>query len=363
MNRHLATKGGMTADQIPPMMTRQITAIGLQPDRLDKLLRSINSLDAWPPAWIGLADELAAEGKLDGEWRACCVAQRSLASRTPQRESIYQRAKASYQSLYEAHAQIDIEHPAGGTIRVRIDLPATASIDTPVPLVVFVTGLGVVLEELHDISQLALSHGVATARVDSPGWGATTMLLDDETAPFVGVVIDALRDGIGPRDVLGQLDLNRIMVVGTCIGAVFACMSAVDRDVTHVVSVSGPWRLDNVTHRWPAPVRSMVTNASGIRWLRAERRLHLWSRAARPDVRRIRCDVEVHAAGRDRITPVSDQQHLVEDIGERASITLHPDQVHACPGVLHEIVERAIVERLLAGPGSAAAQTEQVSNR
>jgi len=240
-----------------------------------------------------------------------------------------------------------VEIPYAGT-RLPAYLRLPEGLDRP-PVVIIISGLDSVKEEMHTFEPLFLRRGIATLSFDGPGQGEAERL---PIEPAFEKPVAAVAEWLSQR---GDLDGSRIGAVGVSLGGYYAARAAayVER-LTCAVSVGGPYNIGEVFASTPAVTQQAIMNRSHAPTLAAAaevaRALTLQDAA-----RRIKRPFLVVFGQKDRLIPFTQAERLIAEVPHPdKQLVLYPEGNHVCnnmPYAYRPLVADWVATRLGAEAG------------
>lgn len=236
------------------------------------------------------------------------------------------RAVANYRA---ASAHLDppaerVEIPYAGTVLPAYLRYPKGVIDRP-PVVLIISGLDSVKEEMSTFEPLFHRRGLATLSFDGPGQGESEAL---PIEPAFEKPVAAVAEWLAHR---GDVDGSRVGAVGVSLGGYYAARAAafVDR-LSCAVSVGGPYDIGEVFESTPTVtqqafmVRSHSPSLSDAR--KAVRALSLKDAAGR-----IERPFLVVFGKKDRLIPFSQAERLISEVrSQDKQLVLYPEGNHVC---------------------------------
>jgi len=196
------------------------------------------------------------------------------------------------------------DHRLVGVLR----LPEHASVGSPPPVVLLVSGLDSTKEEVDAYGEHLLVRGLATFAFDGPGQGEAEydvpMQHDFETP--VGAVLDTLADVAG-------VDASRVGIYGVSLGGHYVVRAAAfEPRVRACASISGSYR---VLDSWAGRPRAnrMAYQARAHLSTEAETEAFLESYDLAGVAERVTCPLYVVAGTKDRLTPSSAGERIAAE--------------------------------------------------
>lgn len=217
------------------------------------------------------------------------------------------------------------------------------------PVVLIISGLDSVKEEMHTFEPLFHRRGMATLAFDGPGQGESEGM---PIEPAFEKPVAAVADFVAGRP---DVDGSRLAAVGVSLGGYYAARaaSAVDR-LACAVSVGGPYDIGEVFASTPTVTqqairyRSHATDAAGAEAV--ARALTLADAA-----KRIERPFLVVFGKKDRLIPYAQAERLIAEVPHPdKQLVLYPEGNHVCnnmPYAYRPLVADWVAARL--GPGAA----------
>ena len=265
----------------------------------------------------------------------------------------YRAAGARTVANYRA-ALADIDPPAerveiayGGTTLPGY-LRKPAGVDRP-PVVLIISGLDSVKEEMHTFEPLFHRRGMATLAFDGPGQGESEAL---PIEPAYEKAVAAVADWVAARP---DVDGARIGAVGVSLGGYYAARaaSAVDR-LACAVSVGGPYDLGAVFASTPTVTQQAIMHRSHAASL-AEAAVVARSLTLKDAAGRIERPFLVIFGKKDRLIPYAQAERLIAEVPHPdKQLVLYPEGNHVCnnmPYAYRPLVADWVAARL--GTGAA----------
>jgi pimeloyl-ACP methyl ester carboxylesterase len=305
--RSVTRVSGLRPSLVPAHMRRQLQVVGIYDEQLARVLANIKRLGDWPYAWEAEGDRQAAQGNWALASASYHVAQRVLITDSPLKRRLYTQARELYMRIDQPPLEhLRVTTPEGETVAGYLQLPERATASPP-PLVLMVAGVGSTKEELHPFAMPLLQRGYAVARIDNPGYGETTGVMNDQSRHNPAHVIRHLVQD--PR-----IDGSTVHLFGMSLGAFWVLHTATEVDVRSVVVVAPPFEPDRFFHTLPAMNLTALQHMTGldsygdlVEYCRT-----LTLRKVAP---RIVAPVLSFHGGRDRTVPVSESRSLGECVG------------------------------------------------
>lgn len=345
---------GMRPEFVPGHFRRQLEVVGITEPVLAGVLGSIRGVADWPYAWEHAADVLVGDGDLAGASAAYYVAQRVLVTETPLKRRLYRQAVECYHAI-EHDVPVERFEVARGDQRIAglLQVPAAPASQGAVPLVLVVPGITAAKEEAHLVADLLLPRGYAVARIDNPGYGETSGVIDAGSTSNVAAVLDHLRDD--PR-----IDGEALHVLGFSMGAYLALHGVAAGRAASVITVSAPFDPARYPDRFAGASLRAMQQVTGL--ATRDEMLALYGSLRLEDVLGdVDCPVRMFHGGKDGLIPASEMQLIAERVGGGAVTTLYPDERHVCVGevftIMAELLEwcddpHGLVERADGAPAT-----------
>lgn len=336
------------ARQMPGWAKLQFLNCGVDPDDLDRVLRSITSLHGWVDQWDAAGRE--HEG----------AARRALAFGDPvEARDQFLKASASFnfaqyvmfldvkrkRALHEAcvnaYAQAAplLDPPARAfevpfrrrLMRGYLRVPHGPG---PHPVVVMFNGTNSVKEELHWWSEALLARGLATVTFDGPGIGETFHRLSMVAEPRpVGLAI------VNEIQARPDLDTGAIAFFGQSLGGYMAIrMAAYDPRIKAVAAVSPPYSADVYWNVTLSALRRELAALYGLEESEMGREIHRITLAEW--LPRLRCALFVSGGGRDLITPGEEAWRIYDEARCDRELAYYPHGGHDCFNMLSDLRPR-----------------------
>ena len=193
------------------------------------------------------------------------------------------------------------------------------------PIAIILPGLDACKEELHVWSDGFLDRGMATLTLDGPGQGESAAAVPITTA--WGGVMSAV---IATLEMRGDVDTERIGVVGQSLGAYYAPLSAAQEPrIKACVSNCGPYDFGPVLPQMPDVSQDLfrirahkATLAEGLAFAHT-----LTLAEAAPQ---IRCPLLIIFGAGDRIIPVAEGRRLADAAAGPVDFVVYEEGNHVC---------------------------------
>jgi dienelactone hydrolase len=326
-------------DLILAHMTPRYLATGIDPSDLQRLAGRIQRWDDWCRVWseegerhAALATEATKLGRTvtaaEANLRASIYyhyAKHLFAHDPDQYRTAHNRMLACYHA-----AAATLEPPVE---RISIPFETTElvgnlrrpSVPGRPPVAIVLPGLDACKEELHAWCEAFVRRNVAALAIDGPGQGETAFRL-----PITyqwGKVIGAAIDKLATR---GDVDGNRVAVVGQSLGALYAPLAAAfEPRIKACVSNCGPFDFGAILPTMPKAsqetfrVRSYAQSPAEA--YEIARSLTLEGVA-----QRIKCPLLVVFGAGDKLIPVSEGERLARAASGPTELVVFEEGNHVC---------------------------------
>lgn len=334
----------MLAETLRDRMPR-LFAAGVDHNDMQALLSRMASIEDWPRAWEGLAEErmaLGEEGLAAGRLVSAGAALQAAALHYHFAQFVYFSDIADKQRLQRLQsaaylrAAPHLRPPArrieaafeGIAIPGNLRRPADA--EGPVPCVLLNPGADSTKEEFHSLENEFLARGLATFSYDGPGQGLTwaaMKLRPDYEAP-IAAILDRLQQEEG-------IDGGRLGIWGRSFGAYCALRGATDSRIRACVSIGGFFELGAVWNRMPRGTIESLGHAFGTDpadWAENARRYTLEGVLSRA-----RCPVLIVHSGQDNVCPVEESQRMLDALGPEAELRVFAEGNHVCDNIPYRV--------------------------
>jgi 2,6-dihydroxypseudooxynicotine hydrolase len=217
-----------------------------------------------------------------------------------------------------------VEIPYAGTVLPGYLRLPKGSVDRP-PVVLIISGLDSVKEEMHTFEPLFHRRGMATLSFDGPGQGESEAL---PIEPAFEKPVAAVADWIARR---GDVDGRRVGAVGVSLGGYYAARAAayVDR-LACAVSVGGPYDISEVFASTPTVTQQAFMTRSHSPTLAAAAEA-VRALTLKDAARRIERPFLVVFGQKDRLIPFAQAERLISEVPfHDKQLVLYPEGNHVC---------------------------------
>lgn len=318
---------GLHPSLIPDHLRRQMHIIGMGNAQMKRVFPRLKRLGDWPYLWEEEGDRCAAHEDWHGAFVAWYVAQRILLTASPLKSRLYRLAVEAYARIEQPRLErFAVTTPSGEQVAGYLQLPerpATGSAPGERPhCILMVPGVTGTKEELHAYCMPLLRRGLAVARIDSPGYGETTGVLDHTSTTNARHVLEHLQ-----RD--PRLDPARIHLHGMSLGAFFALHSAAGSQAASVTVICPPYMPTRYFSELPTMNLTAVQHMTKLPDLDALKDFahELTLEQVAPT---ITMPVRIFHGGRDRTIPVRDGIDLEAALGGPTALTIYERDHHNC---------------------------------
>lgn len=339
-----------SARVLPASVRARFIGMGIPPDVVDQTLGRIRRANDWSAQWIETAQRYLGESR-----------RQVSASNIPEAAQARQMAALCYHAaqifeIFDRQTMIKCRAAASSLFTQTLpqllpnarhlwipwrakSLPAYFQVpdpvNAPVGLVVVLNGTSMAKEETIAWSWRFLEQGYAVMDMDSPGTGEATSVAGADADQ------DDILDGVFALfEDEPMIDLSRVVVVGTSLGANQAVRAAAhDRRIMASVAVTPPYQPSRWLHRASPLLLSelefMVDEDSLADVVDRVSEFSLESAAAAG-----RQPMLIFGGARDVLVPPNESQLLAERVGERGTLVWYPEGGHC----LYEITDRWTAE-------------------
>ncbi len=335
----------------------RFTSQGVDYNNFVSTTRALESWDQWLDAWsttadmhAGLAREAEAAGRLlsAGEaWvRAALCYHFAKFVWMVDMDKYRATADKAVESLYAAHKHLDptaerLELPFAGVTMVG-NLRRPANHRRP-PLVILLPGLDSTKEEFFNWEKVFLKRGLATLSLDGPGQGETGY--NSFIRPDYEAAVTVTLDSLGGR---GDIDLNRVGLVGVSLGGYYAPRAAAfEPRIKAVSTIGGPYNFGECWRQLPMLTRETFVHHSGAA-NEAEGQDRALQLSLAGVAEQIGQPLLIVFGKLDRLIPWQQAERLAEEAAQ-AELVMYPDGNHVCnnlPYKYRPLVGDRINERL-----------------
>ena len=196
------------------------------------------------------------------------------------------------------------------------------------PIVLILSGLDSVKEEMHTFEPLFLRRGVATVAFDGPGQGESEHL---PIEPAFERVVAAAIDWLAGRV---DIDGSRVAVVGVSLGGHYAARAAAfETRLAGAVPIGGPYDFGEIFDDIPSLTQQAIQVRSHAPDLATARQ-----RAAELTLRdvagRIEMPILIVFGKQDRLIPYQQAERLFAEVPARDKrLEMYPDGNHVCNNI------------------------------
>lgn len=333
-------------DPVEPFLdanAARYAADGLPLPEIQRARREVRDWDSWWPYWMARSERLEAYAHgspRTDETRSSLLVLSMLCAHLAQ----YLHFHSPEERASGLRRKIDVYRRAGEYLDPPLRpvtipygdqaLPGYVRVpDTtgpPLPCVVYVGGLDAHKEDAHGFLDLCLARGCAVLSFDGPGQGEALLrgvALDDFAHTAVGAAVDVAAS-------IGEIDPDRIGVIGRSLGGYLAPRAAADHDGIRALAVWGAMYDLNNFRDLPSHTRAgfqFITGAATESETIERVRFISMSGAAH----RIRCRTLIVHGGADRLTPPDKAQRMAREIGERCRLELYEGSPHCNHDIAH----------------------------
>jgi 2,6-dihydroxypseudooxynicotine hydrolase len=197
-------------------------------------------------------------------------------------------------------------------------------------LVLMVSGLDSVKEELFAMENDFLKRGIATLSVDGPGQGENERRFP--IRPDWSGVVTAIIDGLRGRD---DLDLGRIGLMGISMGGIYGPFAAAkEKRLRALVALAGPYDLSQC---WPA--LNPLTRGGYVYYTHSRDEAEAFEKSKQLSLRgvidKVDCPILIIHGAKDRLFPPEQAERIARE-AKHATLLMYPEGNHVCNNITYK---------------------------
>lgn len=333
--RNVVSITGLRPTLLPASVMQQLHHLGLRGRDLIGQLAGIRSMADWPYVWEAEADVRAARGEWSTAAMLYYLAQRILPRQTLLKQRLYSASVHAYEQAEHVAPieRVSISH-AHHNVAGYLQVPEPREAGEQVPLIVMVPGVTATKEEFHPFTDAFLRRGRAVLRIDNPGYGETSGVMDESTAGIAGASADAV--ALDER-----IDADNVFLLGTSMGGFWAVHGSIGHNVRGVISVSAPFAPGRWIRSLPTGYQQAMQHMTGdqpIDYLyRLVDELDLAHHADR-----VTAPVMAFHGARDTVVPPVELARMGRALSSGFAGTMYRNEFHVCLGESDEITAQTL---------------------